>query len=141
MTADNELKIELINSVLEYATQMNTLELSFSKLDDENPEKDYFPEYKKKYLHIFKKYCTDKKRSYGGQGDSYGEPAQYDGIENSIEQKTELKTKSRAEVYFKTKNSFDAEYLFVLLKKSGEWKIDSAKYKWYKQEKWKTLHL
>ena len=138
---DTDLQNELINSALEYATQMNTLELRFSKLDDENPGTDYFPEYKEKYLGIFNKYCTNKKRSYGGQGDSYGEPAQYDGIEDSIEQKTELKTKSRAEVYFKTKNSFDAEYLFVLLKKSGEWKIDSAKYKWYKQEKWDTLHL
>ena len=66
---------------------MNVLELRFSKLDDENPGTDYFPEYKEKYLGIFNKYCTNKKRSYGGQGDSYGEPAQYDGIEDSIEQK------------------------------------------------------
>jgi len=138
---DTDLQNELINSALEYATQMNALELRFSKLDDENPGTDYFPEYKEKYLGIFNKYCTNKKRSYGGQGDSYGEPAQYDGIEDSIKQKMELKTKSRAEVYFKTKNAFDAEYLFVLLKKSGDWKIDSAKYKWYKQEKWDTLHL
>ncbi len=138
---EKELKEYLEQMVLEYSTQMNELELKYSELDEKNTNIDYFLAYKKEYFPIFEKYCTNKKRAYGGRGDNFGSPAQYDGIENSVESKVEIKTKSRAEVYFKTNNNFKAEYLFVVLKKSGEWKIDNVKYKWYEKEKWDTMHL
>lgn len=124
-----ELKENLIKLVLEYTTQMNEIESKYFKSKD-------FDGYGKEYTKIFEKYCTNKKRAYGGRADSFGEPTKYDGIEKSINHNTELKTKSRAEVYFKTKNNFDAEYLFIVLKKSGEWKIDSYKRKWFGAEKW-----
>lgn len=133
---EKELKEYLVQMVLEYATQMNELELKYNELSEKNRSINYFPSYKKEYFPIFEKYCTNKKRVYGGQGDSYGFPATYDGIENSVESHVEIKTKSRAEVYFKTKNNFKAEYLFVVLRKSNEWKIDNVKYKWYEKEKW-----
>ena len=133
---ETELKNYLINFVLEFCSKMNELEREIVEKAESNPGKDYFPEYRNRYLPIFEEYCSDKKRVYAGKADSYGEPTQYDGIENSIEQNTELKTKSRAEVYFKTQNSFDAEYLFVVLRKNNEWRVDSFKLRWFGNEKW-----
>ncbi|EAH0358306.1 hypothetical protein D3H00_13905, partial [Listeria monocytogenes] len=46
-----------------------------------------------------------------------------------------------AEVYIKTKTNFDDEYLFVLLRKADEWKIDSYKNKRYRSEKWQNKLL
>ena len=88
---------------------------------------------------IFQKYCTNKKRSYGGKANSYGIPTKYDGIESYIEKKIDLKNKNRMEVYFKTNNQFKAEYLFVVLRSKKLWRIDSVKDKWYNKEKWNTI--
>jgi len=38
-------------------------------------------------------------------------------------------------------NDSETEYLFVVLKKAGEWKIDGVKYKLYGNEKWAVLYL
>ncbi len=138
---EKELGIQLINSVLEFASKMNELERDIVEKDEKNPEKDHFKEYKDKYLPIFHKYCTDKKRAYGGKADSYGTPTHYDGIEKAIDQKVVFKTKNRAEVYFKTNNDFDAEYLFVVLRKNETWKVDNVKYKWFGSDKWKPKIL
>lgn len=125
-----QLEETIIELVLQYATQMNLIEdEAFKKQQD-------FLEYQAAYKTIFDKYTTEKKRVYGGNGDSYGNPTTYDGIENALESAVTFKTKSRAEVYFKTSNSFDAEYLFIVLFQKKEWKIDSYKYKWYNNEKW-----
>ena len=129
----------LADLVLEFASKMNAIEREIVELDEKNPDEDYFDEYERKYLAIFREYCTDKKRTYGGNADSYGSPSKYDGIENFIEQKTTIKNKNRAEVYYKTNNDFEAEYLFVVLRKNGIWKIDNAKYKWYGNEKWQSM--
>lgn len=120
----------IIELVLQYATQMNAIETHAHATQQD------FTEYQAAYKVIFDKYVTEKKRVYGGKGDCYGDPTKYDGIETATETLVTFKTKSKAEVYFKTENDFDAEYLFILLNQKGEWKIDSYKEKWYNAEKW-----
>lgn len=131
----------LIQIARTYAVKMNEIESRIFELAEADIEsgKDYFDEYKKKYQPVFQQYATSKKRAYGGRADSYGRPTRYDGITEMIPGHATLKTKSRAEVYFETFNDFEAEYLFVLLKEDGEWKIDNVKYKWYRNPKWGAL--
>ncbi len=140
---EGELKEYLQNMVLEYASKMNELQNRFMKLEHEEPDVNHFPAYKKEYSALFEKYCTNRKRAYGGHGDSFGFPAQYDKIEEATEKSVELKHKSRAEVYFKTQNFFQSEYLFVVLRKNDEWKIDSYKelQNRYSDAKWENMIL
>lgn len=138
---ETELKDFLISLVLEYARVMNKIENEIYLKAENEPKKDFFPEFKELYLPVFEKYCTEKLRVYGGKANSYGIPTKFDGIEDYIESSVELKNKNRAEVYFKTQNDFDAEYLFVLLRKDNLWRIDSAKERWYEAVKWKSIIL
>jgi hypothetical protein len=101
--------------------------------------KKYFVAYKKQYNPVFQQYTTSKKRVYGGQANSYGRPTRYDGIVIETIGQVNLKSKSRAEVYFKTDSNVKAEYLFILLKESDSWKINNVKYKWFNNDKWKSL--
>ncbi len=138
---EDELKKYLIALVVEYTSTMNEIENYVNKKSDAEPRKDFFPEFRKRYLPIFDLYCSDKKRVYGGKANSYGIPTKFDGIENSSEQSVEIKNKNRAEAYFKTQNDFDAEYWFVLVRKNDVWRIDNAKYRWYGNEKWNPMIL
>ncbi len=135
---EEELKEHLQNMVLEYASKINELQNRCMKLEHEEPDANHFPAYKKEYFPLFEKYCTDKKRLSGGKAGSFSFPPKYDGIEEAVEKSVELKHKSRAEVYFKTQNYFKSEYLFVVLKKGGEWKIDNYKERRYGKEKWEN---
>ena len=139
--SENELKIYLRDFVLDYASQMNEIENEICRREEAEPATDFFPEFKQRYLPVFEAYCSDKQRSYGGQANSYGSPSKFDSVENFVEYTVELKNKNRAEVYFKTANDEDAEYLFVLLRKSNFWRIDSYKDRWYEEEKWNTRIL
>ena len=152
-----ELKNSLIKMVQVYGTTWNeheTYVLTQSKAQKEarptfdndtdkfawlkeNPQVDWFDEFSKLVAPLFDKYVTEKKRVYGGRVQrSFGFPSQFNGIENPIETSVELKNKNRAEVYFKTETKFKDEYLFVLLRKSNEWRIDSYKGRRYGGEKW-----
>jgi hypothetical protein len=147
---EQEFKEYLINFVQEFGTKYNALEKSIDEKskaetaafpnftseqervdwERKNLSKytDWFEEFRKLYIPIFEKYCTDKKRTYGGPDNiSFGFPVKFNGIENSIEINVTIKNKNRAEVYFKTSTSFDDEYLFVVLRKTDEWKIDGYK--------------
>lgn len=138
---EKEFKGYLIQLPLVYATQMNEIESDIYQKSSKDKDTDYFSEFKKRYLPVFEAFCSDKKRVYGGQANSYGFPSKFDGIEKAIETKVELKNKNRAEVYFKTENNFEAEYLFVLVRKNGTWRIDNAKDRWYGNEKWSSMIL
>ena len=127
---------QLINLVLEYATAMNAIERDIYAQSEAEPEEDFFPAFDVRYRPVFEAYTSKKRRVYGGKAVTFGQPVKFDGIETAIESTVTLKNKSRAEVYFKTVNTFKAEYLFVLLKEAGEWKIDNAKHRWYGDEKW-----
>ena len=138
---EDDLKNYLTSLVLEYASTMNKIEEEICLKEQNQPEKDFFPEFKKLYLPVFEKYCSEKRRIYGGKADSFGIPTKFDGIEKHTECSVDLKNKNRAEVYFKTDNDEDAEYLFVLFRKSNIWRIDNAKVRWYEEEKWDTVIL
>ncbi|QQS03882.1 MAG: hypothetical protein IPK50_16500 [Fibrobacterota bacterium] len=117
---------------------MNELEIRIFETKDNYRANgvDIFEEFRKEYNPIFLRYATGKKRVYGGQANSFGKPTRYDGILIETDGQATLKSKTKAEVYFKTKNSFAAEYLFVLQKEDDEWRIDSVKHKRYNSEKW-----
>ena len=139
--SDNELKSYLGSLVLEYASQMNEIEKDIFDKSEVEPKKDFFLEFKQRYLPVFETYCSDKQRVYGGQANSFGYPTKYDGIEMFVQQEVTLKNSNRAEVYFRTENSFEAEYLFVLERKKGLWRIDNAKVRWYNETKWDSMIL
>lgn len=128
----------LIQRVKEFATKMNELEIRIFERKEEYKANgiDVFEEFRKEYDPIFLRYATSKKRVYGGQASSFGKPTRYDGIMFETEGQATLKSKTKAEVYFKTKNNFDAEYLFVLQKEGEEWMVDNVKHKRYNSEKW-----
>ena len=103
----------------------------------ENPQINWFDEFRKLLTPLFDKYVTEKKRVYGGRNvGSFGFPSKFNGIENPIEASVEFKNKNRAEVYFKTETKFKDEYIFVLLRKFDEWRIDSYKGCRYGNGKW-----
>ncbi|WP_118975306.1 NTF2 fold immunity protein [Taibaiella koreensis] len=137
------LEHHLVAIARAYAIAMNEIENRIFELAqaDSRGLKDYFEEYRKLYQPVFLEYATGKKRVYGGQANSYGRPTRYDGINEETNGKTTLKSPNRAEVHFETANAFHAEYLFVLLKEAGVWKIDNVKYKWYHAPKWSPLTM
>lgn len=132
--SEQDLKNYLKALVLEYAGTMNRIEMeTFLKSESkEDSTSDLFEEYKAKYLPVFTAYCSDRKRVYGGKASAFGCPTQFDGIEEHVESDVVLKNANRAEVYFKTTNYQEAEYLFVVVRKKGLWRIDSAKERTYK---------
>jgi len=154
---EQELKQHLLNIVQEFASKRNEAEnyvREHDKLQDasrptfktdeekwkwfkENPQTNWFDEFSKLLSPLIDIYCTDKRRVYGGKnGYSFGFPVQYNGIENPVETSVEIKNKNRAEVYIKTDTNFKDEYLFVLLRKKDEWKIDNYKGRRYGNTKW-----
>ncbi|WP_347876976.1 NTF2 fold immunity protein [Pseudomonas graminis] len=103
---------------------------------------DWFEIFGERIEPLFDHYCTDKRRVYGGKGPrSFGFPSKFNGVENPTETLVEIKTKTRAEVLVKTQTRFQDEYLFVFLKKTGEWKIDSYKSRRYGGEVWDSRIL
>lgn len=140
--SESDLKSYLVSLVLEYASTMNRIEMeTFLKQEaGKTKSSDLFEEYKQKYLPVFTAYCTDKKRAYGGQAGSFGCPTKYDGIEKYTEDNVVFKSSNRAEVYLKTDNDFKSEYLFVMVRKKGLWRIDSAKERWFNSS-WRNIIL
>ena len=103
---------------------------------------NWFNEFSKLLKPLFEQYCTDKKRVYGGpKVKSFGFPSKFNGIENPIECKVDVKSRTRTEVYFKTETKFSDEYLFVLLYKNSQWKIDNYKNRRYGNKRWENQIL
>lgn len=136
-----DLETHLIHIARSYAVKMNEIEIRIFEIyeNDKTGLTESFAAYKAQYDPVFQQYATSKRRVYGGQANSYGRPAKYDGITTETAARATVKSKSKAEVYFQTDNQFSAEYLFVLHKEGEEWKIDNVKYKWYNNEKWSPL--
>jgi len=141
IVTNTDLENHLIQVAQEYAIKMNEIEnhIFETAQTDIEGKTDYFVAYGKLYNPVFQQYASNKKRVYGGKASSYGRPTQYDGIVAETIGQANLKTKNSAEIYFKTDNDFEAEYLFILHKESDNWKIDSVKCKWYNEEKWEQI--
>ncbi|GHT22415.1 hypothetical protein FACS189430_04160 [Bacteroidia bacterium] len=157
MNSESEHKETLIQFVQEYATKRNEIEdyvREQSKKQDEsrpvftnneekwawlkaNPQTNWFEKFSELLAPIFDTHCTDKNRVYGGKNThSFGFPVKFNGIDKPIETDVIFKNKNRAEVYFKTETKFTDEYLFIVLRKNNEWRIDSYKGRRYGNEKW-----
>ncbi|MCL1088572.1 RhsIA family immunity protein [Shewanella profunda] len=150
---DLELKEYLTQRILSFCDRWNVIENNIRTQHDaeEDTLKREFPEQEYHYAKrtdwfailserispLFDEFCTEKRRVYGGKvRKSFGYPSKFNGCGEPLEVHVELKIKSRAEIYIKTNTSFDDEYLFVALKKSGDWLIDSYKKRRYGNEKW-----
>lgn len=133
-----ELKTYLTALAKEYACRSNQLE---NRIEQRNSKDSYFNEFAYYYHPLLADFCTDKKRVYGGGAHSYGCPAKFHGVENAARQSAELKTSSRAEVAFQTSDDADQDFLFVLLKKGGVWRIDSYKRRFKGNSKWENALL
>lgn len=138
---NDELKGYLVELVYEYACKINALERDIFEKANANEENDYFPEFKERYEPIFTAFCTEKRRARGRFANAYGSPTRFDGIENALEKKVRSKAKSKAEIYFRTQNSFNAEYLFVVLEENGVWRIDGVRERWYNSRNWRKAIL
>lgn len=121
-------------TVLEFAKQFTEWENEMNRfLDDgEFPE-----ELEARYDEIIQAYCTHKKRAYVDGCISFGEPPAYVNVHPDTIEQVEYKTKSRAHV--ETSYVDKKAYLFVVLKKSGEWRIDSVKWKIFSSDWENTL--
>jgi hypothetical protein len=94
-----------------------------------------------KYKEIFERYCTQRKRVYGGPESprSARFPTKYAGVNEASFISTELPTKSRAEVTFQTNGQpVDYQFLFVLLRKGDKWLVDAYKEKCEGEAKWSS---
>ncbi len=91
------------------------------------------------YREIFERSCTIKRRAYGGPDGplSAGIPTKYEGVDEQALTSVDLKTSSRAEVFFQAKGEVvNYKFVFVVLKKSGDWRIDGYKYQFDGEDKW-----
>jgi hypothetical protein len=100
-----------------------------------------YEEYKKRYYEIFSKYCTERKRTYGGFPSGWARHGQYKGVAEQTISSVVTPKKNRAEVVAKGGQFPDGEFMFVLIFKDGRWLIDSAKTKHSDDTHWDTHHL
>ncbi|CAI3952290.1 NTF2 fold immunity protein [Commensalibacter communis] len=153
MNEDTALQDKILSMVIDFASQWNVIETDIrNQMDAEEaiilqkndgvydhyaPRTDWFSLLNEQISPLIDHFCTEKPRIYGGKTQrSFGFPSKFNGIETAEKTAVEIKSKSRIEVYFKTTTMFDDEYLFVVLKKAGEWKIDGYKNRRYHKEKW-----
>lgn len=90
---------------------------------------------------LLKKYCTDRKRSYGGQPSSYGDPTKYVGVDKDRIVNSELIKSNRIEVIVQSDYFGEIQYLFILLKKQNIWLIDSTKSRFTQEHPWKIAYF
>ncbi len=102
---------------------------------------DSYEDYVKHYYSIFSKFCTERKRAYGGFPSGWARNGQYQGIDEESITSVETPKKNRAELVARGGVLPDYEYMFVLLRKNGRWLIDSAKTRYIGDSKWETHHL
>lgn len=137
--------------VLEFVNQMNNWETKmyiFSRISNqqiiskENQQlisEDTKESLNLLYYKILEKFCTEKKRVYGGHPHSFGKPTKYSGItEQKILEVNQTKT-TRIEVVAESNYFSKTIYLFVLLKTRDGWKIDNLKIK--SDNKWRNSLL
>lgn len=148
--------------VLEFVRDMNSWERAFYKewrqrlegfdvstpedqrksfqVDDEN----FTSNHQAIYASVFRRFCTQRKRSFGGPDipRSAGMPTKYEGLDERTLLGVELKRPGRAEVTFQADGKvIDYKFLFVVLKASGEWRIDGYKYQFHGEAKWNIGNL
>jgi len=81
------------------------------------------------YYETLHKYCTSKDRKYGGHPSNFGKPTKYSGVSEDSMMGFEKVTERRIEVIAKSDYFIETIYMFVVLNKSGDWKIDGIKTK------------
>ena len=145
---------EVINIVISYAEEMNEWEhkmyllsrKEYGEVINHEEDRKIIPkvtlkEYEKIYYEIFEKYCTSKKRVYGGFPSSFERHGQYRGINKKSIVSSNIINKKRIEVIANGGVYPGNKFLFVLMFKNNEWKIDSAKTQLEEGDEWSLHHL
>ena len=89
----------------------------------------------------FRRYCTDRKRAYGGKPFSFGNPPTYDGVTaESIVSAAQPKP-NRIEVVCAGSEFPGQHFKFVLFRKSSGWLIDNAYSRLGGSGRWTRHHL
>jgi hypothetical protein len=112
---------------------------AYAKFGGEDTDVD-FEEVRKLEQAAFEPYCTEKERKYGRCG-SFGNIPEYHPDESLVS--VTQKTKSRVEIVTRQGKSQISKYecLYVLLKKAGQFLIDSKKTRVAGSEKWERTIL
>jgi NTF2 fold immunity protein len=143
VTEEAALRESIRLLVMNFTTEMNEWELSYSKIWKEIIGKDQVEqapvhsEYSERYREVFERYCTSRERKYGGPTGpkSAGFPTKYDKIDiDSIFEFTVKK--SRIEAVFTATNISYKRFMFVFTRQNGEWRIDSYKTQFSDLKKW-----
>ena len=89
--------------------------------------KESYSEFMEKYYDVFDKYCTKRERKYGVHPNSWARHGQYQGASRDTVQSVNEANPNRVEVIIGGGQFPESKFMFVVLKKGGEWRIDSAK--------------
>jgi hypothetical protein len=127
--SEEELRVYLLALVLDFTSKVNALDKEFFGKGE-----DPFPEFKEKYIALFDKYCTEKRRAKGSRVNSIFSSGRYTETEKSLV-KIEFITEDSAELYFKTEY-LPYDSVFVIKRREGIWRI----YK-YRHLRWKNGRL
>ena len=116
---EDELKQFLLSLVLDFATKVNNLENEYYK-------KGTFEEFKEKYLLLFNKFCTEKRKKKGTKINSIFHPGRYTGIEEAIV-KIDVYDKNCVHIFFEQNFESNFRVLFLIKKDNDVWRIDNLK--------------
>lgn len=91
------------------------------------------------YYWILERHCTKKKRSYGGRPAGFRYPPTF-GNQDRLEF-VEVKAPKADRLEFFSNEWNDQQWKFVMLKRSGKWRLDNIQ--WYSahSERWESQYL
>ena len=129
-------KIEIAkNKLSNFIKAMNSWEKACNRIEEEDiDETEQFRLQKQMLTEIFSEYCTERKRQNGRPNTiSYGEEGsfEYDPKEERII--TASESENKVLITTKRERPMQEEFIYTLLRKGGNWLLDSKK----RYSKWK----
>lgn len=143
MNTENKEKIE--NLLFDFIKEMNEWEKYCLQLEEDEtiPFAEEEIKQKESLIKIFNKYCTDKERKQGSPNTiSYGVEGSY--IYDKDDEKIidiEEKSSNKVIVFTKRTKPLKKDLQYVILKKFGNWLIDSKKRFSTHKGKWENISL
>jgi hypothetical protein len=93
------------------------------------------------YYPIFRKYCTSRKRTYGGFPSSWSRDGKYKGASPETVFRCEREQPKRACVYVRAGHFPNSRFKFVLFLRNDGWLIDNAYWAYSEDRPWARAHL
>ena len=117
---DKDLESYLLSLVLNFTSEVVDLEKKYF-------EKNNFQEFKEKYILLYNKYCTEKRKLKGSKINSIFSPSRFTGIANAFSEIKLIKKKC-IEILFKIKKDPEFGFIFILKEENNLWRIDGFRY-------------